>query len=82
MLSTLCSTSLLYVLALLTRSVIHYRYNPEALATHSVSVIILYMLLVVIGVGDELMMLVSRYVGLHDVRDLGNSVTLSLSYIR
>ena len=31
-----------------TRSVTHYRYNPEALATHSVSVIILSMLLVVI----------------------------------
>ena len=51
--STACS--LLYVWAhplccssLLTRSVIHYRYNPEALATHSVSVIILSMLLVVI----------------------------------
>ena len=37
------------------------------------------MLLVVIGVGDELMMLVSRYVGLHDVRDLGKYLSLSLS---
>ena len=65
---------------------IHYRYNPEALATHSVSVIILSMLLVVIGsrsVGlSDLMMLVSRYVGLHDVRDLGNHLSLYLSYIR
>ena len=49
--STACSLpyALLCPSSLRTRSVIHYRYNPEALATHSVSVIILYMLLVVIG---------------------------------
>ena len=76
----LCPSSHLYAVALLTRSVIHYRHNPEALATHSVSVIILSMLLVVIVVGMSVsMMLVSRSGGLVI---LGNYLSPSLSYIR